>query len=93
MFLSDVFQMSFRFLSGLEVPFKLMETKSPKLAVRENELSFESLAWTNTSEVAKDLLQGMLMKDSSSRLTTTEALAHEWFRREPRLGTISEGPF
>ena len=45
------------------MPFKLMETKSPKQAVRQNELSFESSAWTNTSEVAKDFLQGMLMKD------------------------------
>ena len=29
-------------------------------------------------------------EESSSRFTTTEALAHDWFRPE-RLGTISEG--
>lgn len=79
-------------VTSLEVPFKLMETKAPKSAVRNNDLSFESNAWTNTSEQAKEFLKGMLQKEYRSRLTTSEALAHEWLRRtEAGLPTISEG--
>mmetsp|Transcript_38001 Transcript_38001/g.81718 ORF Transcript_38001/g.81718 Transcript_38001/m.81718 type:complete len:425 (+) Transcript_38001:50-1324(+) len=83
-------------VTSLEVPFKLMESKSPKLAVRENDLCFDSPAWTNTSQCAKDFLEAMLNKDWSNRPTTAEALAHEWLRpalqSEPELlPSISEG--
>eukprot|EP00913_Durusdinium_trenchii_P010096 g9469.t1 len=67
-------------VTSLEVPFKLMETKAPKSAVRNNDLSFESNAWTNTSEQAKEFLKGMLQKEYRSRLTTKAGLP-----------TISEG--
>jgi len=91
-------------VTSLEVPFKLMESKSPKLAVRSNTLSFDTSAWTNTSQQAKDFLQAMLHKDWSKRLTTSEALQHEWLHSlDPRekdplsgdagaaLPSISEG--
>eukprot|EP00434_Breviolum_minutum_P044812 symbB.v1.2.040072.t1/scaffold6970.1/size14138/2 len=89
-------------VTSLEVPFKLMESKSPKLAVRSNTLSFDTSAWTNTSQQAKDFLQAMLHKDWSKRLTTSEALQHEWLTamdplKDPPSGdaaplaTISEG--
>ncbi|CAJ1410875.1 unnamed protein product [Effrenium voratum] len=74
---------------SLEVPFKLMEHKQPKLAVRDNELSFESRAWADASDQSKQFLQGLLDKVPSSRLTTGEALAHCWLTAS--LEPIAEG--
>ncbi|CAE7661589.1 CPK16 [Symbiodinium pilosum] len=79
-------------VTSLEVPFKLMETKQPKMAIRTNPLSFSSRAWQNTSDHAKHFLEGLLDKNPDTRLTTVEALAHDWLQ-DARMGLppIAEG--
>ncbi|CAE7026317.1 Hdac6 [Symbiodinium natans] len=79
-------------VTSLEVPFKLMETKQPKAAIRQNPLSFESRAWQNTSADAKHFLEGLLDKSPDTRLTTADALAHDWMQ-DARMGLppIAEG--
>jgi len=79
-------------VTSLEVPFKLMEAKQPKLAVRSNPLSFNSPAWKHTSDTAKSFLEGLLDKSWEMRMTTTDALAHDWMQ-DTRMGLppIAEG--
>jgi len=80
-------------VTSLEVPFKLMEeAKQPKVAIRTNPLSFESHAWRNTSDDAKQFLEGLLDKSPTTRLTTADALAHDWMQ-DTRMGLppIAEG--
>ncbi|CAE7214613.1 Hdac6 [Symbiodinium sp. CCMP2592] len=79
-------------VTSLEVPFKLMEAKQPKVAIRTNPLSFESHAWRNTSDDAKQFLEGLLDKEPTTRLTTADALAHDWMQ-DTRMGLppIAEG--
>ena len=45
----------------------------------ECDLDFETEAWKGVSEVAKDLIEGLLDSRPKHRLTAAQALEHEWF--------------
>jgi len=45
----------------------------------ECDLDFETEAWEGVSEVAKDLIEGLLDSRPKHRLTAAQALEHEWF--------------
>jgi serine/threonine protein kinase len=45
----------------------------------ECDLDFETEAWEGVSEIAKDLIEGLLDSRPKHRLTAAQALEHEWF--------------
>ena len=45
----------------------------------ECDLDFDTEAWDNVSEEAKDLIQGLLDPNPKRRLTAAQALEHSWF--------------
>ncbi|KAG8381396.1 hypothetical protein BUALT_Bualt06G0117800 [Buddleja alternifolia] len=49
-------------------------------AVRAAELRFPSKPWDFISDSAKELIQGMLCRDTSRRLTAQQVLDHSWVR-------------
>ena len=51
--------------------------------IRECELEFPEQQWSNISTQAKDLIQKLLMKDSSRRLTAEQVLHHPWIVDHP----------
>ena len=51
--------------------------------IRECDLEFPEQQWSNISTQAKDLIQKLLMKDSSRRLTAEQVLHHPWIVDHP----------
>ncbi|XP_051143453.1 calcium-dependent protein kinase 17-like [Andrographis paniculata] len=49
-------------------------------AVRAADLWFSSNLWDSVSDSAKELIRGMLCKDTSRRLTAQQVLDHPWLR-------------
>jgi serine/threonine protein kinase len=46
------------------------------------DFNFNSKAWKNISDEAKDLIKNLLVKDPEKRLSSTEALLHPWITGE-----------
>ena len=64
------------------LPFQCDNRKELKRRACTEPLDLESnRRLRNLSEPAKDLLNGLLRKDPSQRLTIEQALAHEWFQQ------------
>ncbi|XP_071424221.1 death-associated protein kinase 2 isoform X1 [Pithys albifrons albifrons] len=74
-------------LSGAS-PF-LGETKQETLAnITAVNYDFDEEFFSNTSDLAKDFIQKLLVKDTRKRLTIQEALSHPWItqlREEPKV--------
>ncbi|XP_027765436.1 death-associated protein kinase 2, partial [Empidonax traillii] len=73
-------------LSGAS-PF-LGETKQETLAnITAVNYDFDEEFFSNTSDLAKDFIQKLLVKDTRKRLTIQEALSHPWItlEEEPRV--------
>lgn len=51
-------------------------------AVRAADLQFPSNSWDSISASAKELIRGMLCKDTSKRLTAHQVLDHPWVKNE-----------
>ena len=43
-------------------------------------LEFDLPIWDQVSDIAKDLITGLLVKDPSKRLTLDKVLNHPWFK-------------
>lgn len=41
--------------------------------------------WDDVSDLAKDFIQHLLVKDPKERLTATEAMEHPWFKSKPKV--------
>lgn len=57
-------------------------TMTIRIAVAKCDLSAlnSSPMWQHVNPLAKDLMKGLLVLDEKKRLTTEEALRHDWFR-------------
>ena len=67
----------FILLSG-QPPFWGESKESIYESIKKAKLDFDSSAWDNISESAKDLVRGMICLDVGTRLTTTGVLRHPW---------------
>jgi calcium/calmodulin-dependent protein kinase I len=47
------------------------------------EYDFDDECWDEISELARDFIKSLLIKDPSDRLSAKQALKHEWFSSEP----------
>lgn len=66
-------------------------------AIVQAEYDFDSPAWDDVSEQAKDLIRSMMCFEPERRITIDEALAHPWFQvyfpdhNKPRLEREVQG--
>mmetsp|Transcript_9411 Transcript_9411/g.14440 ORF Transcript_9411/g.14440 Transcript_9411/m.14440 type:complete len:555 (-) Transcript_9411:311-1975(-) len=49
-------------------------------SVRKGEFNFPSPEWDNVSSESKDLIQKLLVKEPSKRMSAAQALDHDWFK-------------
>lgn len=68
------------FLCGYP-PFEGDNNKEIFKNVLKSKLEFDPVDWDHISDEAKDLVSKMLAKDSTERIHATDALAHEWFKK------------
>jgi calcium/calmodulin-dependent protein kinase I len=68
---------TFVVLSG-SMPFRGQTDKEVAAAVLKAKYSFSNKVWDNVSEVGKNFIAKLLMRDASKRLTADQVLAHEW---------------
>ena len=54
-------------------------------AIKKGHFDFPMPAWANKSELAKDFIKCLLMKDTKNRFTAKEALGHPWIRNNVPL--------
>jgi serine/threonine protein kinase len=66
-------------LSG-SLPFDHESQKETIRMTLENKLEFDLPCWTKISDMCKDLLTKLLMKDPKKRITLEAALKHPWFK-------------
>ena len=82
-------------LSG-ESPFPTNEDEMIP-AIINGEYDFDSVAWDDISEQAKDLIRSMMCIQPERRITIEEALHHPWFQiyfpdhNKPRLEREVQG--
>lgn len=57
-------------------------------AVRAADLQFPSNPWGSISDSAKELIKGMLCRDTSKRLTAEQVLDHSWVKNTLPLSSI-----
>jgi len=50
--------------------------------ILSQKLKFDPKEWSNISDEAKDLIEGMLERDPKIRLTPDSALKHSWFNKD-----------
>ncbi|KAI3856645.1 hypothetical protein MKW92_004957 [Papaver armeniacum] len=48
--------------------------------IKDGSFYFDHFGWVNITELAKDLISGMLCKDPAKRLSATEVLNHPWMK-------------
>ncbi|XP_026441125.1 calcium-dependent protein kinase 29-like [Papaver somniferum] len=48
--------------------------------IKDGAFCFDVFEWANISELAKDMISGMLYKDPAKRLTATKVLNHPWMK-------------
>lgn len=60
-------------------PFEGDNNKEIFKRVLQQKLEFDPDEWSEVSKEAKDLLEKMLQKDPSKRISAVEALKHKWF--------------
>ena len=65
-------------LSG-NVPFYRENETDRFEAIKNCEWDFEDEIWDEVSDLAKDLIRKLLIRDPSKRLTSHEIAEHEWF--------------
>ena len=70
----------FILLSGTP-PFNGADDGEIMDAVVKGKYQFKDSKWKNISDEAKDLIDQMLKKRPSDRITAQEALEHEWFKK------------
>ena len=70
----------FLLLSGTQ-PFGGSNNKSIFKAVFKGEFKFKSDNWKEISQSAKDLISNMLSYSPINRISASEALEHEWFKK------------
>lgn len=68
----------FMLLSGTP-PFDGKNDNLKMRAVRKGKYEFKRIKWQHVSELAKDLIRKILVKDTSIRYSAQECLQHEWF--------------
>ena len=82
-------------LSG-EAPFPTDENEMVP-AIISGDYDFDSPAWDDVSEQAKDLIRCMMVVQPERRITVDEALCHPWFQvyfpdhNKPRLEREVQG--
>jgi calcium-dependent protein kinase len=64
-------------MSG-SMPFYGSNENETLAMVRKAEFDLSGVPWEYVSDEAKDLIQNLIQKDPSKRLTAEEALRHEW---------------
>lgn len=67
------------FLS-MELPYRLLQSRSPMKTVQYEQLTMSSKPWTVVSEDAQKFVRSLLEKDPASRCSTAMALADPWLR-------------
>jgi serine/threonine protein kinase len=65
-------------LSG-NLPFVGDSHESIQEKALEDDISFDTRIWTNISREVRELLQLMMEKDYTERVTAKQCLSHEWF--------------
>jgi serine/threonine protein kinase len=65
-------------LSG-SLPFDHENQKETIRMTLHDPLIFDLPCWNQVSDVAKDLITGLLIKDPTKRTNLKDALNHEWF--------------
>mmetsp|Transcript_58355 Transcript_58355/g.168991 ORF Transcript_58355/g.168991 Transcript_58355/m.168991 type:complete len:396 (+) Transcript_58355:85-1272(+) len=71
-------------LLSLELPFDLLASSNPAVAVRRNPLQFAPDCWNSVSVSARDLISRILDKDPAQRASTTAILADPWLNAPGR---------
>lgn len=61
-------------------PFFDTSEKGLEIAISQAAYTFHDEDWSNISSEAKDFIQKLIVVDPSKRMTTTEALKHQWVR-------------
>ncbi|KAI3877862.1 hypothetical protein MKX03_028748 [Papaver bracteatum] len=69
----------FLLLSG-DPPFNGETDSEIKSNIKDGAFCFDLFEWADISELAKDLVSGMLCKDPAKRLSATEVLNHPWMK-------------
>jgi serine/threonine protein kinase len=59
--------------------------------VLESSFTMEESEWIDFSPEARDLVQKLLIKNPSKRMTSEQALAHPWFRDRYEYGKLDPG--
>jgi serine/threonine protein kinase len=75
-------------LSGYR-PFAGGNRNDVKRRIVQGEYSLDSQRWNRVSEMAKNLVRGLLV-ERRHRLTAHEAVQHEWFNDDPQSIAILE---
>ncbi|KAL8096361.1 serine/threonine-protein kinase PEPKR2 [Apium graveolens] len=77
-------------LAGV-LPFKGDSLKDVFEAIKTVKLDFQAGIWEHVSKPARDLLERILTRDASARITADEVLTHPWilFYTERTLRTLS----
>lgn len=70
----------FILLSGTP-PFNGAEDSQITNAVAKGEFTFKPAKWKGVSDEAKDLINKMLVLDTEQRISTQDALDHDWFAK------------
>eukprot|EP00931_Biecheleriopsis_adriatica_P063177 TRINITY_DN38223_c0_g2_i1.p1 TRINITY_DN38223_c0_g2~~TRINITY_DN38223_c0_g2_i1.p1 ORF type:complete len:435 (+),score=60.48 TRINITY_DN38223_c0_g2_i1:28-1305(+) len=65
-------------LLSMRMPYKILQSRHPKQAIRENSLDFDGDGWADVSEPAKQFIAGVLEKDHLLRTTTHAILESSW---------------
>lgn len=74
-------------LSGMPPFYGDTETQIFKMILK-GEVDLQSAPWPNISSQAKDLIRKLLVQNPSKRLTSSEALQHEWLREHQVVSDV-----
>ncbi|KAL0422422.1 UNVERIFIED_CONTAM: Serine/threonine-protein kinase PEPKR2 [Sesamum latifolium] len=76
------------------LPFQGDSLETVFEAIKKEKLDFTGGVWESVSQPARDLLSGMLTRNTATRFTANEVLKHPWisFYTEPMLKTHALGP-
>jgi len=65
-----------------DFPFKGRDLNNLYKNIKTQPVNLDSKELAAVSDVCKDLLKKLLEKDSEQRLSSAEALKHDWFKKD-----------